>query len=135
MYAKLQRRPNVETCALAAYCAGAILSEGSEHGYVSTTTLWERHYASCTDTYANAVMLALPFWWRLMQCLKVYSVTHENKNLWNALKYSTAFPLVIAGYLRRHRPSARHDRLFILCALVQSVKLLALTGSFGPRTR
>ena len=65
-------------------------------------------------------MLALPFWMRLMQCLKVYSVTGEQKNLWNALKYSTAFPLVYAGYLRRHRPSLRHDRLFALAAIVQS---------------
>ena len=65
-------------------------------------------------------MLALPFWLRLMQCLKVYSVTREKKNLWNALKYSTAFPLVAAGALRKHRPSLKHDRLFILCAVVQS---------------
>ena len=70
--------------------------------------------------YGNALMLALPFWWRLMQCLKVYSVTGERKNLWNALKYSTAFPLVYAGYLRRHRPSARHDRWLVLAACVQS---------------
>ena len=50
----------------------------------------------------------------------MYSLTREQKNLWNALKYSTAFPLVVAGYLRRHRPSLRHDRLFVLCALIQS---------------
>jgi len=90
------------------------------HGYTPTSALWERHNAGCADSYINAVMLALPFWWRLMQCLKVYSVTREKKNLWNALKYSTAFPLVAAGALRRHHPSLHHDRLFILCALVQS---------------
>jgi len=82
--------------------------------------LWEKNYLHCADTYTNAIMLALPFWWRLMQCLKVYSITREQKNLWNALKYSTAFPLVAAGYLRRHRPSLRHDRLFIMCAIIQS---------------
>ena len=27
--------------------------------------------------------------------------TTRQKNLWNALKYSTAFPLVYAGYLRK----------------------------------
>ena len=32
---------------------------------------------------------------------KVFSQTGEQKNLWNALKYSTAFPLVYAGYLRK----------------------------------
>lgn len=35
-------------------------------------------------------------------------------------RYATAFPLVCAGYLRRHSPSPFHDRLFILAALVQS---------------
>ena len=37
---------------------------------------------------------------------KVFSQTGEQKNLWNALKYSTAFPLVYAGYLRKTAPSA-----------------------------
>ena len=107
---------------LSACISSAILSERQPLGasYTPTTALWEAHYFSCADTYANALMLALPFWMRLMQCLKVYSVTGEQKNLWNALKYSTAFPLVYAGYLRRHRPSLRHDRLFALAAIVQS---------------
>ena len=49
---------------------------------------------TCADTVSNAIFLALPSWWRFMQCLKVYSTTYEVKNLWNALKYSSAFPLV-----------------------------------------
>lgn len=89
-------------------------------GYVRSTELWETYHDHCADSYANAVMLALPFWWRLMQCLKVYSQTREQKNLWNALKYSTAFPLVYAGYLRRHSPSPHHDHLFIAAAILQS---------------
>ena len=102
-------------------CIGwSILHEPARHKYVPTTTLWEKHYFTCADTYWNALMLALPFWWRLMQCLKVYSVTGEQKNLWNALKYSTAFPLVVAGYLRRHHPSPQHDRIFVVCAIIQS---------------
>ena len=47
-------------------------------------------------------------------------MTKEQKNLWNALKYSTAFPLMYAGYWRRHRPSRHHDMLFVLAACVQS---------------
>lgn len=107
---------------LSACVSSAILTERRPAGssYTPTTTLWDTNFFSCADTYWNALMLALPFWWRLMQCLKVYSVTGEQKNLWNALKYSTAFPLVYAGYLRRHRPSARHDRFFIVAACVQS---------------
>lgn len=89
-------------------------------GYVRSTQLWDDYHEHCADTVTNALMLALPFWLRLMQCLKVYSVTREQKNLWNALKYSTAFPLVYAGYLRRHSPGEWHDHFFIACAVVQS---------------
>lgn len=88
--------------------------------YVPTSTLWETHYFSCAELPWNALMLAFPFWWRLMQCLKVYTVTKEQKNLWNALKYSTAFPLVYYGWLRRMHPGPKHDRAFILAAIVQS---------------
>ena len=45
--------------------------------YLRSTALWEEHHDHCADSVANAVMLALPFWWRLMQCLRVYSATRE----------------------------------------------------------
>jgi len=93
---------------------------GSDGIYVRSTELWHDFYLTCADSYANAIGLALPFWIRLMQCLKVYSTTREGKNLWNALKYSTAFPLVYAGYLRRHEPSHFHDQCFVAAAVVQS---------------
>jgi len=83
-----------------------------------------RSYMTCADTVWNAVFLALPFWWRLMQCLKVFGDTHEVKNLYNACKYATAFPLVYAGYLRRHEPSSFHDQLFVVAAVVQSTYCL-----------
>jgi len=92
----------------------------SDARYVRSSDLWEANYQTCADTVANALMLAAPFWWRLMQCLKVYSITREQKNLWNALKYSTAFPLVYFGYWRRHAPSPLHDRYFAVAALIQS---------------
>lgn len=128
--------------------------------YIRSTELWERGHGACAGSSANSVMLALPFWWRLMQCLRVYAETGEQKNLWNALKcahrtrrltphrlakaalappplrlrprttrptrptppprYSTAFPLVYMGFLRRRDPSASHDHLFVLAAVVQS---------------
>ena len=119
---------------LSACVSSAILSERTPTGasYTPTSVLWEAHYFSCADTYANAVMLALPFWMRLMQCLKVYSVTGEQKNLWNALKYSTAFPLVYAGYLRRHQPSAYHDQLFICCAVRRADQPASVTRRGDP---
>jgi len=102
-----------------------IASDSDPDGpYVRSTELWHESYMSCADTVWNALFLALPFWLRLMQCLKVYSATGEVKNLFNAAKYSTAFPLVYAGYLRRHSPSAFHDHAFVLAALVQSTYCL-----------
>ena len=84
------------------------LAHGGGGHYQRSTRLWEVHHDSCFDSNANAIMLALPFWIRLMQCLKVYSETRETKNLWNALKYSTAFPLVCC--LLYTSPSPRDKR-------------------------
>ena len=98
-----------------------IFSETSiSEGYVRSTELWHASFDVCANHPANAICLALPFWMRLMQCLKVYSQTHESKNLWNALKYSTAFPLVYAGYLKKHEPSPIHTQWFVIAAIVQS---------------
>jgi len=75
-----------------------------------------------------------------MQCLKVFGDTHEVKNLYNACKYATAFPLVYAGYLRRHEPSSFHDQLFVVAAVVQSTYCLiwdvrgTMFPSFNDRT-
>jgi len=96
------------------------MSADASGTYIRTTELWHSSYASCAVHPANAFALALPFWMRLMQCLKVYSQTYEIKNLWNALKYSTAFPLVYAGYLKKVEPSPFHDQCFIAAAILQS---------------
>lgn len=50
--------------------------------YVRTTLLWEQMHPACVDSPFNPVMLALPFWVRLWQCLHVYAQTRETKNLW-----------------------------------------------------
>ena len=59
---------------------------------VRTSELWGRHHAACNQSSLNALMLALPFWWRLMQCLRVYSETREQKNLWRATWHQSASP-------------------------------------------
>jgi len=72
----------------------------TEHaGYTRSTALWEEHHAACASSRANAVMLALPFWWRLMQCLRVYHDTREVRRLGGAAETS----------LRQcHTPRGRH---------------------------
>ena len=44
--------------------------------------------------------LCLPYLWRLMQCLRVYNDTGARPQLFNALKYSTAFPVIILSSLK-----------------------------------
>ena len=44
--------------------------------------------------------LSLPYLWRLMQCLRVYNDTGARPQLFNALKYSTAFPVIILSSLK-----------------------------------
>ena len=39
--------------------------------------------------------LSLPYAWRLLQCLRVYMDTGARPQLFNALKYSTAFPVIL----------------------------------------
>ena len=78
-----------------------------------------------TPTLALTLTLALSLAFltptlTLTRFVKVYSITRDEKNLWNALKYSTAFPLVYCSYMRQHAPSPYHDGLFVLAALVQS---------------
>ncbi|KAK9858855.1 hypothetical protein WJX84_009225 [Apatococcus fuscideae] len=46
--------------------------------------------------------LSLPFAWRLLQCLRVYMDTGNRAQLFNALKYSTAFPVIILSSMNNH---------------------------------
>lgn len=57
---------------LSACVASAIISRSRSDAdrYVRSTDLWEGNYSTCSSSVANALMLAAPFWWRLMQCLK-----------------------------------------------------------------
>jgi len=80
---------------------------------------WEERRGPCVSSFLNASALALPFWCRFFQCLAVYRRTGEVKNLWNAAKYSTAFPLAYAGYLLK-QPDGGSRAFFIIAAVCQS---------------
>ncbi|XP_024527676.1 SPX and EXS domain-containing protein 3 [Selaginella moellendorffii] len=47
-------------------------------------------------------ILALPYLFRFAQCLRQYTDTKERSCLFNALKYSTAFPVVFLSALKYH---------------------------------
>ena len=76
-----------------------------------------------------AVMMAVPYWWRLQQCLRKYAETQQAfPHLVNALKYCTAFPLIIVdrfgpmmvGKLQLMSQSEQ-QRLWFACALLNGV--------------
>lgn len=49
---------------------------------------------ACSDaSYIIPLGLAAPYAWRLVQCIRVYLDTGARPQLFNALKYSTAFPV------------------------------------------
>ena len=59
----------------------------------------------CNDaSWVIPAGLALPYFWRLVQCLRVHADTGAKPQLWNALKYCTAFPVIILSAVKYHVP-------------------------------
>ena len=80
----------------------------------ATTETRPRHlwaYNTSTTSHARDGSETLPH-----SCCALPQV----KNLYNALKYSTAFPLVYAGYLRKLERGAWNDHAFVAAAILQS---------------
>ena len=48
------------------------------------------------------VALAAPSIIRLLQCVRQYRDTRQASCVWNALKYSSAFPVIVLSYLKYH---------------------------------
>jgi hypothetical protein len=58
---------------------------------------------TCTDKEprfqaAHFSLSVLPFWIRLMQCLRGYAADREARHLWNALKYCTSITVVVLSF-------------------------------------
>ena len=68
--------------------------------------------------------LALPYAWRLCQCIRVYRDADARPQLFNALKYSTAFPVIYFSYMKYHTDEAAwvsfYRPLWLVSALVNS---------------
>lgn len=72
------------------YISGAWLSDGIEVGVCADSGTLMR--------VLNPLILALPLWFRFMQCLRRYFDTHKrHPNLSNALKYALAQTVVLMG--------------------------------------
>ena len=79
----------------------------------------------CTDaSWTIPIGLALPYLWRLLQCIRIYIDTGNKQQLWNALKYTTAFPVVFFSFAKYHVPheewASLWKPLWLLAAFVNS---------------
>ena len=61
------------------------------------------------DSWFPHFILALPFIWRLLQCVRVYRSTREVPNLANALKYFSALPVIYLYSFRYTMPPHMWD--------------------------
>ncbi|KAI9110169.1 hypothetical protein K1719_019210 [Acacia pycnantha] len=67
------------------------------------TIAWLEADSVCgSHSIAIPMVLVLPYLWRLLQCLRQYKDTKERTCLFNALKYSTAFPVIFLSALKYH---------------------------------
>ena len=68
--------------------------------------------------------LSLPYLWRFCQCIRVNKDTGNTAQLYNALKYSTAFPVVLFSYMNYHTDEQTwatfYRPLWVLSALLNS---------------
>ncbi len=76
------------------------------------------------DSWLPHVVLALPFIWRLFQCVRVYRSTGEVPNLANAAKYFSALPVIYLYSLRFNMSPEMWDSHYrskwLACALLNS---------------
>ncbi|TYG89678.1 hypothetical protein ES288_A12G119400v1 [Gossypium darwinii] len=72
------------------------------HNQVATIAWFEADSICGSHSVAIPLMLVIPYIWRLMQCLRQYKDTKEKTTLFNALKYSTAVPVIFLSALKYH---------------------------------
>lgn len=65
------------------------------------------HLKACSDgSLIIPLGLAAPYAWRLVQCIRVYLDTGARPQLFNAIKYSTAFPVILLSAVKYHVDSS-----------------------------
>ncbi|KAA3462196.1 SPX and EXS domain-containing protein 1-like isoform X2 [Gossypium australe] len=72
------------------------------HNQVATIAWFEADSICGSHSVAIPLVLVVPYIWRLMQCLRQYKDTKEKTTLFNALKYSTAVPVIFLSALKYH---------------------------------
>ncbi|KAL3840319.1 hypothetical protein ACJIZ3_024910 [Penstemon smallii] len=72
------------------------------HQQVATIAWFEADSVCGSHSVAIPIVLVLPYIFRLFQCLRQYKDTREKTSLLNALKYSTAVPVIFFSALKYH---------------------------------
>ncbi|KAM6572702.1 uncharacterized protein LOC115699718 isoform X1 [Cannabis sativa] len=72
------------------------------HRQVATIAWFEADSVCGSHSVAIPIVLVLPYLFRLFQCLRQYKDTGEKTTLLNALKYSTAVPVIFLSALKYH---------------------------------
>ncbi|XP_071723202.1 uncharacterized protein [Rutidosis leptorrhynchoides] len=72
------------------------------HRQVATIAWFEADSVCGSHSIAIPLVLVLPYLFRLFQCLQQYKDTRERSCLLNALKYSTAVPVIFLSALKYH---------------------------------
>ncbi|XP_071925379.1 uncharacterized protein [Coffea arabica] len=72
------------------------------HRQVATIAWFEADSVCGSHSVAIPIVLVLPYLFRLFQCLRQYKDTKEKTSLFNALKYSTAVPVIFVSALKYH---------------------------------
>lgn len=72
------------------------------HRQVATIAWFEADSVCGSHSVAIPLVLVLPYLFRLFQCLRQYKDTREKTTLFNALKYSTAVPVIFLSALKYH---------------------------------
>ncbi|KAK7272305.1 hypothetical protein RJT34_28816 [Clitoria ternatea] len=72
------------------------------HRQVATIAWLEADSVCGSHSVAIPLVLVLPYLFRLNQCLRQYKDTGEKTTLMNALKYSTAVPVIFLSALKYH---------------------------------
>ncbi|KAG5114486.1 hypothetical protein JHK82_037755 [Glycine max] len=94
------------------------------HRQVATIAWLEADSVCGSHSVAIPLVLVLPYLFRLNQCLRQYKDTGEKTTLLNALKYSTAMPVIFLSALKYHVFTERwtnfYRPLWLLAGVVNS---------------
>ncbi|GAB2274873.1 hypothetical protein Dimus_009644 [Dionaea muscipula] len=94
------------------------------HGQVATIAWFEADSVCGSHSVAIPLVLVLPYIFRLHQCLRQYKDTREKSSVLNALKYSTAIPVIFLSALKYHviadRWTSIYRPLWLLSSLLNS---------------